>query len=307
MYALLSEYIEYGEREKLNEKTLKEYFLFVHTFLIFLADIYPDITDITDVTRDVILSYEKYLVTMKDSRGKILARNRRKRYLTNLRTFFTWLQKEEKIYKNPTANMALPKERKTIVKDILNHDEMDKLLKNCSGDSLKDLRDRAMLELLYSAGLRAEELCALEIKDIDFDEHVLLVRKGKLGNERIIPFGDSAEYWVKRYIQNARNLINESGHDLVFVSMRGKRLQPVTLCRIIKENAVKAGIEKNVTTHTFRHSCASHLLKGGADIRYVQKQLGHKSISTTEKYLKVEITDLKEVHKRCHPREQDSW
>ena len=104
-----------------------------------------------------------------------------------------------------------------------------------------------------------------------------------------------------------RPLVTEADNDLLFISFRGRKLNHNILRRLIKKWAKLAGIEKNVTTHTFRHSCATHMLKGRADIRYVQKQLGHRNISTTEKYLKIEISDLKEIHDRCHPREQEDW
>jgi integrase/recombinase XerD len=136
---------------------------------------------------------------------------------------------------------------------------------------------------------------------------LLFIRKGKLGNERIIPFGESARYWIKRYLEKVRPLVFKSNTEILFLTDRGKKLHVNTLCRIAKQWAKLSGIEKNITTHTFRHTCATHMLKGRADIRYVQKQLGHRSIQTTEKYLKIEITDLKEVHERCHPREKEDW
>jgi len=307
MIRLMYDFFEHGRRRHLAEKTLKDYEVFLRAFFGFLKEAYPEITEITDVTRAIITAYEKHLLTRKDSRGKVMGRIRRKRYLCGLRLFFLYLQREEKVFKNPTANLALPRERKTIIKDVLTPEEMEKLLKTCAGETLKALRDRAMLELLYSTGMRADELCHLEAKDLDYDELVVLIRKGKCGTERVVPFGKTARYWIERYLKQGRPLINTGASDLVFTTMGGRQLTPVTLGRIVKEYAHKAGIEKNVTTHTFRHSCATHLLKGKADIRYVQKQLGHRSIATTEKYLKIEITDLKEVHERCHPREQEEW
>lgn len=306
MYRLMYEYLERAARMRMKRGTIREYEVFLGTFFRFIERDYPDITDITDITREIVLSYEKYLVTKRDSRGKILSRHRRSRYLAGLRAFFDYLQKDEKIYRNPASNIAFPKLRKQIIRDVLTVEEIDALLKTCRGNSTKSLRDRAILELLYSSGIRADELCNIEVDDIDLDERVLFVRKGKLGNQRMIPFGDSARYWTLRYMESARPLI-AGNSTLLFVTMKGSRFQPVTLCRIVKEYADKAGIEKNVTTHTMRHTCATHMLKGHADIRYVQKQLGHRSISTTEKYLKIEITDLKEVHERCHPREQEDW
>ena len=311
----LYEFLEHGRRRRLKENTLRDYERTLREFFTFLKQNYPDVKEMTEVTRDTVLSYEKYLTTKRDCRKNILSRGRRMKYLSSLKAFFLYLQKEEKIYRNPAVNIAFPREKKRIIKDVLTIEEMDRLLKLCSGHSMRSLRDRAVLELLYSTGIRADELCNIEICDLDLDEKILFVRKGKLGNQRIIPFGESAKYWILRYLEKVRPLIQEIDNnstvpgtgELLFVSFRGRKLNPDILCRIVNKCAKTAGIEKNVTTHTFRHSCATHMLKGRADIRYVQRQLGHRSISTTEKYLKIEITDLKEVHERCHPREQDDW
>jgi len=303
----LYEYLEYKRRRGLKDATLGDYRRTLQRFFDFLDENYPDVSEITDITRDVVLSYERYLAVMKDAWGRELSVGRRNKYLLHLKSFFQYLQKEEKIYRNPAVNIVLPKERMRIVRDVLTVEEMDKLLKICSGHSMRSLRDRAILELLYSTGIRADELCNICVEDIDFSERILFVRKGKLGNQRHVPFGESAKYWLGRYLERARPLIEEIESELVFVSFRGRKLNPDILCRIVKKWAKEAGIVKNVTTHTFRHSCATHMLKGRADIRYVQRQLGHRHISTTEKYLKIEIADLKEIHERCHPREQDDW
>lgn len=301
------EFTEHLKRKRLKAHTTDDYVRSLKIFLNFVNDNYPDIAEISDITKDIVLSYEKHLMTRDNAWGRPLSANRRRKFLASLKTFFLYLQKEERIYRNPALNVAFPRERKTIIKDVLTMDEMDRLLKYCSGHSLLSLRDRAVLELLYSTGIRADEICNIIISDIDFEERLLFVRKAKYDNERIIPFGESAGYWIKRYLEKARPLIEGRESDLLFVSHRGTKLNPDILCRMIKRWGKKAGIEKNVTTHTFRHSCGTHMLKGGADIRYVQRQLGHRQISTTEKYLKIEITDLKEIHDRCHPREQDDW
>ena len=307
MNRYLSEFLDYCRRKGYASHTIHDYGMTVGAFFAFLRETCPDVTEITDITREMVMGYEKHLAVKKDGRGKVMSRNRRRRYLGNLRAFFAYLEKEEKIFQNPAVNMALPREKRRLIKDILTPEEMETLLKSCEGTSARGLRDRAIMELLYSTGIRADELCGIEMGDLDLDERLLYVRKGKWGNERVVPFGSSAGYWVSRYIETARSLLNEEATDYLFVSLRGTRLEPQTLRRMVKARAGAAGIEKPVTTHTFRHSCAAHMLRGRADIRYVQKQLGHRRISTTEQYLRVEITDLKEVHERCHPREQESW
>jgi integrase/recombinase XerD len=301
------EYLEHQNRRGLKKSTLKSHAYSLRVFFDFIGETYPDVKEITDITRDMVRSYEKYLSIRQDSRGKIMAQAQRARNILHIRLFFAYCEREEKILRNPASNVAIPRLRQTVLKDVLTIEEMEKLLKSCPSDDLMSIRDRAMMELLYSSGVRADELCTSCVEDIDLTQRLLHVRHGKMGKERIIPFGESAAYWVRVYLERVRPLIARKDAQEIFVSMRGRRLAVQMVCEIVKAYAIKAGIGKNVTSHTFRHSCATHMLKGGADIRYVQRQLGHRFISTTEKYLKIEITDLKEIHDRCHPREQEDW
>jgi len=307
MIALIEEFLNHGKRRGCQEKTIIDQRTRLLSFAGFVEATYPEVSNVTDITREIVISYEKYLMTAKDGRRKVMTRERRYRYLAIVKGFFTFLQKEEKVYRNPAANIALPRLRNPVVKDVLTVEEMETLLKSVSGQGFAEVRDRAILELLYSTGIRSDELCNIELSDIDFTENILFIRKGKLDRERMIPFGQSAHAWLRKYIDTARPFMEGSRTELLFTSLAGTRLRPPVLVNMIKKRVKRAGIGKNVTTHTFRHTCATHMLKGRADIRYVQKQLGHTSIQTTEKYLKIEITDLKEVHERCHPREQDDW
>jgi integrase/recombinase XerD len=307
MERLVYEFLDHLKRRKYSGHTLYEYRRILGDFFRFVGDIYPDVHEITDITRHIVQSYEKYLMTKKDFRGKTLSRNRRKRYLLYTRKFFQFLEQGEKIFTNPAGALALPRDRRTIIRDVLSIEEMEELIKACPGITVKQIRDRAILELLYSSGIRAEELCALETPDIDLSERLLYIRKGKGGVERIVPIGELARIWVEAYLVRSRPSLAGPGSELLFVSLRGRKLQPQALLDLVKHYGRIAGIEKKVTTHTFRHSCATHMLKGGADIRFVQKMLGHKRIATTERYLKIEITDLKEVLERCHPREREEW
>jgi integrase/recombinase XerD len=305
MERLLNEFIEHEKRKKFASSTVNDHERTLLVFLNFIKTDYPDVKELTDITKDIVRAYEIYLAAKKDCRKKTMSRDRRRRHLSDLKAFFLYLQKSEKIYRDPSSGVALPKLRESIVKDVLTIDEMDKLLLNCTGHSMQSLRDRAILELLYSTGIRAMELCSLETEDVDLNEKVLFIRKGKGSRERYTPFGESARYWLQRYIEKVRPLLECEKGSLLFCTLRGTPLTPDSLLSMVKKRAKSSGIEKNITTHTFRHSCATHMLKGRADIRYVQQQLGHRSIGTTERYLKIEISDLKEVHSRCHPRERD--
>ncbi len=303
----INEFLSFKKRMSLKEGTLVIYRQTLNEFLKFLLEDEPDVNDIIDITQDTILAYEKYLTTKIDLRGKILSHNQRRRYLTSVKLFFQHLSKQDKIYRDPAVNISMPKIKKPVVKDILTIEEMDGLLKKISGHSMKSLRDRAILELLYSTGIRSNELCNIHIEDVGLAERTLYVRKGKYDGERYLPFGEPALYWLTRYMEKARPLICENDSGVLFVSLYGRKLSPHTLREIILYCMRKAKLERKITSHTFRHSCATHMLKGGADIRYVQMQLGHRNLATTQKYLKIEITDLKEIHERCHPREQEDW
>ncbi len=308
----VEEYLAYLSRRGYAAKTARAHGHALAVCAAFIRREFSDAEEITEITRAMVLAYEKYLASRMDATGKPMTRARRGTYLSVMKRFFAWLVKEERLYADPTAAVVLPKKREEIVKDVLSVEEMDRLLRFCAGHSVKGLRDRAVLEMLYSAGLRADELVHLRLKDVDLAEKLVFVRKGKGGRERTVPFGESARYWLERYLAKSRvrlirplpSGIEQEDHDVFFVSNWGLPLSCSALLRIVRRWVKSAGIEKRITTHTFRHSCASHMLKGKADIRYVQMQLGHRSIRTTERYLKIEISDLQEVHARTHPLER---
>jgi integrase/recombinase XerD len=204
MERLLYEFLDHLKRKKYSAHTLYEYRRILGDFFRFVSDIYPDVHEITDITRHIVQSYEKYLMTKKDFRGKTLSRNRRKRYLVYVRKFFQFLEQEEKIFTNPASTLALPRDRRTIIRDVLSIEEMEELIKACPGITVKQIRDRAILELLYSSGIRAEELCSLETPDIDLSERMLYIRKGKGGVERVVPIGELARIWVEAYLVRSR-------------------------------------------------------------------------------------------------------
>ncbi len=298
------EFINYLKRKSYKELTVNDYERTLNEFIKYVNANFPSIKKINDINRDIILNYEKFLIVKKDSLNKIMSRNRRRKYLTNLKSFFNFLEKEEHIQKNPTLNIALPKEKKTIIKNILTIKEMQSLLSSCNENTLKCIRDRAILETLYSTAIRSNELCNIQLNDIDFEENTLFIRKGKYNSERYLPFGDSAKHSIQKYLKNIRPFINHNNEKYLFVSMTGKQLQSQSILDIVEFYSTRSKIKKKITTHTFRHSCATHMLKNKADIRHLQIFLGHKRLSTTEKYLQIEISDLKEVHLKCHPREK---
>jgi len=165
------------------------------------------------------------------------------------------------------------------------------------------LRDRAMLELLYSTGIRVSELAALNVGDLDLRNAELRVR-GKGSKERIVPLGEVVREYLGRYLSASRPYLAPTEKPALFLSLRGKRFHYTNISFLVRSYGRKAGIRKRVSPHGLRHTCATHLLQGRADIRHIQRILGHASIATTQRYTRVEIADLKKVLKRCHPRER---
>ena len=226
--------------------------------------------------------------------------------LAAVRKFFSWLLSEQQIAYNPASTLQLPKQPQRLPRGVLTKAEARRLIEATPAVKPRDIRDRAILETLYATGIRRAELLALTIYDADLQTATLRIEHGKGNTKRVVPLTQSAIAALKLYLEEARALFAcEAGQVRLFVSTRsGGPLDDDDIVRIVAKAANRAGIRKHVTPHTLRHTCATHLLKGRADIRQIQKLLGHRRLSSTEVYTRVELTDLHEVIARCHPREK---
>lgn len=226
--------------------------------------------------------------------------------LAAVRKFFSWLLSEQQLAYNPASTLQLPKQPQRLPRGVLTKSEARRLIEATPTTKPRDIRDRAILETLYATGIRRAELIALTIYDADLQTATLRIEHGKGNTKRVVPLTQSAIAALKLYLEEARALfVREAGQVRLFVSSRsGGPLDDDDIVRIVAKAANRAGIRKHVTPHTLRHTCATHLLKGRADIRQIQKLLGHRRLSSTEVYTRVELSDLHEVIARCHPREK---
>jgi integrase/recombinase XerD len=224
------------------------------------------------------------------------------RMLSGLKSFYKYLLYEELIDKDPSELLEAPKLGRKLP-DTLNVNEIDQILGAIDHSKPEGVRNRAMLETLYSSGLRVSELINLQISNVHEDIGFLRVI-GKGSKERLVPIGHSALKHIGLYRQHIRNqLAPKKGHeDFLFLNRRGSQISRVMVFMIIKDLVATAGIEKNISPHTFRHSFATHLIEGGADLRAVQEMLGHESITTTEIYTHLDRDYLKQIIKDYHPR-----
>jgi len=218
-----------------------------------------------------------------------------------IRIFFRFLAARKILRDDPAEHLATPR-IEGYLPETLNPGQVERLLESVTETDPLGLRDRAILELLYASGLRAAELCGLRLEGLNLGEGFVRVT-GKGNKTRLVPVGGKAREAIERYLASERpGLVGKKTGGEVFLSVRGKKLTPQRIWQLVKQYAARAGLESNVYPHILRHSFATHLLAGGADLRCVQEMLGHADISTTQIYTHVDRTQLKAVHKKFHPR-----
>ena len=224
-----------------------------------------------------------------------------RRNVSALRSYFTFLVSEGHVVRDPTERLETPKRWRTLPQ-VLTVAEVERLLAAPSLDDTLAFRDRAILELAYSAGLRVSEWIGIGVKDVLFEEQLVRVF-GKGGKERLVPMGRKALASIAIYLRELRPKLEKgSGRGMLFLNARGEPLSRMGAWKILRKYVKSAGISKRVSPHTLRHSFATHLLEGGADLRAVQEMLGHADISTTQIYTHVDREYLRSVHKQFHPR-----
>jgi integrase/recombinase XerD len=282
-----------GIERGLSRNTVSAYSTDLLLFSSFLSRI--GVEQPADVSEEHVLSFLEEM-----GRGGITERSRA-RYLSSLRSFFAYLVERGVLTKNPLELMETPRFLKKLPA-YLSVSEVKALLSAPDSEKPHELRDRAMLEVLYAAGLRASELVGLKVSDVN-DEVGYLIARGKGRKERIVPLGEEALLWLKRYMNEVRpKLRKETDEGSLFLNRRGGPISRQYFWRMIKRYALRAGIPGEISPHTIRHSFATHLLMGGADLRSVQAMLGHEDVATTEIYTHIERKRLKEIHKKYHPR-----
>jgi integrase/recombinase XerD len=294
MHHLIDEYLNYLTVEKgASRNTIDGYSRDLNRYAGFVGE--GGIRGIGGVGTEEVISF------LASLQGEGLAANSVNRALAAIRGFYKYLLREKKVEHTPVAHIELARVWMRLP-DVLSREEMDLLLAQPGAATPADLRDASMLELLYATGIRVSELIGLTVNSINWQVGYL-VAMGKGEKERIVPVGRTAYDRVKRYLDGARPLLLKGAeNDHLFLNHSGKGMTRQGFWKIVKKYAAKAGLVKRVHPHTFRHSFASHLLEGGADLRSVQIMLGHADISTTQIYTHVTRERLKEIHRKYHPR-----
>jgi integrase/recombinase XerD len=293
--ALLDRYIDFLMVEKgLAAQTIEAYSRDLVRYISFLVE--SGRATVSEADTPLIL---KYLISMRED--GLNARSRA-RHLVSIRGFYRFLAQEEILPSDPSRLIDLPKSGLKLP-DVLTIDEVKRLLDAPDPKKPSGCRDAAMLELLYAAGLRVSELITLKLQDVNLTAGYVRVF-GKGAKERVVPIGQYAQEKIRRFTTGARQaLLKDRISATLFVARAGKPISRQGFWKLIKRYGLRAGLRKVITPHTLRHSFASHLLEGGADLRAVQTMLGHADIATTQIYTHVARDHLKYLHQKFHPRE----
>lgn len=259
------------------------------------------ISDPKTITRPMLERYQRHLFYYRKADGKPLSLGMQEQYLAPLKTWFKWLVREHHVLANPASDLQLPKQPKNLPRSLLTIQEVEAILTEADPNTIQGLRDRALLETLYATGLRRMELPGVAIYDIDLNRGLLWVRHGKGKRQRVVPLGDRAAAWLNKYLIEARPELISTDTEALFLTDYGEPVKPDYVAGKMKRYMQFAGINKPGSTHLLRHACATHMLEGGADIRYIQEMLGHANLETTEIYTHVSIDKLVEIHRASHP------
>jgi len=272
----MEKFLSWKETMNYSETSLKHMRGSLRSFLLWATD--RGLDEAKDVTKPVLESYQRYLSRHLKANGKPLEAN-------------------------PASDLEKPRKPQRVLPRVLSVEEMRSVLNVPDITDPLGLRDRCLLTLLYSAGLRRTEACNLRIDEVDREKKVIFVNQGKGGKDRYVPMGKEALYWYERYLEEGRHLLvlNDTVKE-VFISAYGEGMSNGSVGNRVKKLLKDAGIEGNgISCHSFRHSCGSHLLAGGADLRYIQLILGHASPETTALYTHTSIDELCKVHSEAHP------
>ena len=298
--ALLQRYLVWLATHHFAENTVNIRRLQLSRFITWCDE--RSITQARDVTPALIERFQRHLFYYRKKDGGPLSISSQSHWLTSLRSWMKWIKDQRVIDHSPAQDMVFPKEEKRLPRHALTQEEVEAVLAQPDITRPCGLRMRAILELLYSSGLRRQEVLNLEQSDIDRQRRVILVRLGKGRKDRFVPLGERALHWLDKYLAEARpELCQNPQQQLIFVATTGNKLHANYLSSHVRKIMDRAGITKKGSCHLFRHTAASLMLDAGADVRHLQAILGHESLATTQIYTHVSIGKLCEVHDRTHP------
>jgi integrase/recombinase XerD len=256
----------------------------------------------TDLNRTVIDLYQRFIFHRPKASGEPLSLHTQRKKLGVVSKYCKWLARERLVPFDPSAELELPRRGIRLPKAVLTAEEAERVLGVPDVDTVLGLRDRAILEVFYATGIRRSELVHLDLEHIELTRGVLSIRRGKGDKDRFVPLAERTAAWVRKYLVESRpRLLVHRDLRAVFLSTRGKRIAQNYLTELVRKAIEESGIDKRGGCHLFRHTAATLMLEGGADLRFIQQLLGHADVKTTQVYTRVSLHQLKAVHAATHP------
>jgi integrase/recombinase XerD len=300
LYALSQDYLVWLRGHNYSGQTIDTRELFLCLLLEWCGQ--RSILRAGEVTKPILERYQRYLFHYRKSNGDPLSFRSQHARIVAIRAWFKWLARQNYLPSNPAADLELPRLEKRLPKAILTEREAEAVLHQADTSDTLGLRDRAILETLYSTGIRRSELTHLKVPDLDGERGTLMIRQGKGKKDRMIPIGERAVLWIGKYLADVRpELACGRDEGTLFLSRMGEAMSPANLTVLVRGYIDDSRIGKKGACHLFRHTMATLMLENGADIRFIQAMLGHVSLATTEINTQVSIKKLKEIHARTHP------
>lgn len=300
LYAHLVRFTAWQQEKNYSAATIEAREVYIRYFLLWCLD--RGLNRPQDITKPILERYQRYLFLYRKEDGQPLTTRSQHTRITPLRAFFKWLARHNHILYNPASELELPRLERRLPKHVLTIREAETVLAQPDLGTPTGIRDRAMLETLYSTGMRRMELLQLHLHDVDADRGTVMIRQGKGKRDRMIPIGERALAWIAKYRDDVRpELAAGSDDGTLFLSNLGERFTPNRLTQLVRDHVNAAGIGKTGACHLFRHTMATLMLENGADIRFIQAMLGHADLSTTQIYTQVSIRMLKDIHTATHP------
>ena len=297
---LMAAFFEWMRIKNYSERTVENRQVYLDFFIAWCID--RGITQPVEVTKPIIERYQRWMYHYRKKNGEPLSFRSQHSRLIPIRAFFKWLARNNHILYNPASEIELPRLEHRLPKHVLTARESELVMQQ---PDLKDplgVRDRAILEVLYSTGMRRMELVGLKLYDLDVDRGTVMIRQGKGRKDRMIPIGERALAWIDKYITEVRpSLASEPDQAVLFLTNLCEPFTPNRLTQLVREYVTAADIGKRGACHLFRHTMATLMLENGADIRFIQQMLGHVKLDTTQIYTQVSIRKLKEIHTATHP------
>lgn len=299
----LNRFIEASAVNGLSETTVQIRRRMLSRFIMWCDE--RDLDRPQDITRPILERYRRYLYHYRKVDGQPLSFATQQQRLVPIKMFFKWLTKENYLLYNPASELELPKVHRRLPKQLLSANEVERILNQTLLHGDMGIRDRAIIETLYSTGIRRMELANLKLYDVDTRNGTLMVREGKGKKDRMVPIGQRAGQWIERYRDEVRHtLVVEPDAGYLFLHEYGEPFHGNRLTDLVKKYIQAAGVNKPGACHIFRHTMATLMLDNGADIRFIQAMLGHSDLSTTQIYTQVSIVKLKEIHALTHPADR---